>query len=126
MAEITDNCLQFPRFKAALEAGYEGSPRVMVRCNNGHPLVEVAVALDGNGNPHLISTSEDPGGVVTDGWEPVADDPWTDRGPESVSGIRTKLKCRECPYDGAKTEGELLGRYAVAVQMENPSITLVD
>ena len=132
MVEIADNLLQIPRFKAALEAGYKKSPRVIIRCSKGHRLVEVTVTAGVNGNPYLVATSEKPGDVVTDGWvspdselgrvEPPVSD------PESVSRLRLKFECQEpgCHYAGVKTQGHLLAQYALAIQKGQRSIRLRD
>jgi hypothetical protein len=144
--EDPKHLLELPRFKAAVdEPDATRRPRVIIRCSNGHRLIEVTI--ERNPTLHLVPLSDHGTDAVIDGWADVlalsvpkdavghpesAD--YDSRADPTVGSVdvirqpRVTFKCQEpgCRYVGIKTQVHLVELYAFAVQTGKPSIRLRD
>jgi len=124
-AEIDARILQIPRVRAAIDKGTE-TPYVMIRCPKNHPMVEVTLGMTSGEQLFLVATdatADAAKGTVMDGWDGLfGSREATDAG--AITRDRVRFKCPTCSRSPVRTKGDLLGRYALALQTGKPSIRL--
>jgi hypothetical protein len=74
------------------------------------------------GWPRILHTNNADPGVASDGWDNLFEG--TSR-PITFGDDRLQLKCPRCTYSGTHTQEHLLAIYALALQTEKRTITLL-
>lgn len=120
---------EMPALREALERNE--APPVTIRCKNEHDIIEVYLASNG-GDMWLAATEatgDEDKGTVVDAWEDlVAGVTRETVDYKAITRQRVRFVCREpgCGHKPVVTQARLLKRYAIAFELGNKTITLMD